>query len=225
MLPVIAIVPMKGHSSRVPRKNLKPMCGCPLYHWIVKSLIGAETISRVVVETDADEIEADVKNSFPDVRVLRRPEHLHGDEVPMNDVIDNAMRQLPEAVFLQSHSTNPLLRPKTVDRAVARYREAGDHDSLFAVTRWQTRFFWADGKPVNHNPEELIPTQDLPPLYEENSNIYIFTRDSFDTRKHRIGAKPILFEMEYLEAVDIDEMQHFHLAEALLTSMIKGEDA
>lgn len=225
MLPVIAIVPMKGHSARVPRKNLKPMCGRPLYHWIVRTLLDAQTVSRVVVETDADEIEADVAASFPDVTVLRRPVHLHGDDVPMNAVIDNAMRQLPEAVFLQSHSTNPLLRSATVDRAVAAYRGTGGHDSLFAVTRWQTRFFWADGKPVNHNPNELIPTQDLPPLYEENSNIYIFTRGSFDLRGHRIGENPYLFEMEYMEAVDIDEMQHFHLAEALMSRQSPGGGA
>ena len=225
-LPVIAIVPMKGHSARVPKKNLKPLCGRPLYHWITKTLLAAGAVDEVVVETDADEIEADVRENFPGLRVLRRPAHLHGDDVPMNHVIDNAMRQLPAAVFLQSHSTNPLLKAATVDAAVAAYRAAGDDDSLFAVTRWQTRFFWADGRPVNHNPDELLPTQDLPPLYEENSNIYIFTRHSFDKRGHRIGTAPKMFEMDYVEAVDIDEIQHFELAEGLMErALARGERA
>ncbi len=223
--PVVAIVPMKGHSARVPKKNLRPMCGRPLYHWITKTLLAAKGVDRVVIETDSDEIEADVAASFPDITVLRRPVHLHGDDTPMNAVLDNAMRQLPQdAIFLQSHSTNPLLKVATVEKALADYLADGDHDSLFAVTRWQTRFFWADGRPVNHNPDELLPTQDLPPLYEENSNLYIFTRDSFDKRGHRIGTAPKMYEMEYIEAVDIDEIQHFDLAEALLERAIaRGE--
>nr|ADI18714.1 cmp-n-acetylneuraminic acid synthetase [uncultured Rhizobiales bacterium HF4000_32B18] len=229
MAPVIAIVPMKGHSARVPKKNLKPMCGRPLYHWITRTLLAADGVDRVVIETDADEIEADVAASFPQIEVLRRPVHLHGDDVPMNAVLDDAMRQLEArletgAVFLQSHSTNPLLKSATVAAALARYLAPGDHDSLFAVTRWQTRFFWADGRPVNHNPDELLPTQDLPPLYEENSNLYVFTRESFDKRGHRIGTAPKMYEMEYIEAVDIDEIQHFDLAEALLERAIaRGE--
>jgi len=228
--PTIAIVPMKGHSARVPKKNLKPMCGRPLYHWITKTLLAAEGIDEVVIETDADEIEADVAASFPGMRVLRRPTHLHGDDTPMNAVLDNAMRQLAAdgagegATFVQSHSTNPLLKAASVEEALAAYRAPGEHDSLFAVTRWQTRFFWADGRPVNHNPDELLPTQDLPPLYEENSNLYIFTRPSFDKRGHRIGTTPKMYEMDYIEAVDIDEIQHFDLAEALLEKAIaRGE--
>lgn len=229
MLPTIAIVPMKGHSARVPKKNLKPMCGRPLYHWITRTLMAAEGVDRVVIETDSDEIEADVRASFPEIQVLRRPVHLHGDDVPMNSVLDNAMAELSAAtpggaVFLQSHSTNPLLKAATVAEALADYRAPGGHDSLFAVTRWQTRFFWDDGRPVNHNPDELLPTQDLPPLFEENSNLYIFTRESFDRRGHRIGTAPKMYQMEYIEAVDIDEIQHFDLAEALLERAIaRGE--
>ena len=113
----IAIVPMKGHSARVPRKNLKPMCGRPLYHWITRTLMAVNGIDRVVIETDADEIAADVATHFPDLQVLRRPERLHGDEVPMNAILDNAMAQLePGATFVQSHSTNPLLKPATVEK-------------------------------------------------------------------------------------------------------------
>ncbi|WP_075223263.1 acylneuraminate cytidylyltransferase family protein [Acuticoccus yangtzensis] len=223
----IAIVPMKGHSARVPRKNLKPMCGRPLYHWITRTLMAVNGIDRVVIETDADEIAADVATHFPDLQVLRRPERLHGDEVPMNAILDNAMAQLePGATFVQSHSTNPLLKPATVEKGLADYRAPGDHDSLFAVTRWQTRFFWSDGRPVNHNPDELLPTQDLPPLLEENSNLYVFTKKSFDKRHHRIGTAPKMLMMDYIEAVDIDEIQHFDLAEALLEKAIqRGEVA
>lgn len=216
MTHVTALLPMKGHSSRVPRKNLRHLCERPLYHWITLALLGAKQVDRIVVETDSAEIEADVKANFPTIEVLQRPVELHGDDVPMNDIIKSAMNRLGPAIYLQTHSTNPLLKSATIDKAIAAHQAPGEHDSLFSVTVWQTRFFWRDGRPVNHNPDELLPTQQLPPLLEENSNIYLFTPDSFDIRHHRIGKKPILFEMEYVEAVDIDEMHHFQMAEALL---------
>lgn len=213
---VTALLPMKGHSARVPRKNLRPMCGRPLYHWVSLALQKAKGVERVVVETDSGEIEQDVRRNFPAFSVLRRPVHLQGDEVPMNAVLENAMRQIGDAIYLQTHSTNPLLTSESIDRAIELHAEPGKHDSLFAVTVWRTRFFWGDGRPVNHNPDELIPTQDLPALMEENSNIYIFTPASFALRNHRIGKSPRLFEMEYREALDIDEMHHFDMAEALM---------
>ncbi|CAN5541890.1 acylneuraminate cytidylyltransferase family protein [soil metagenome] len=218
---VTALLPMKGHSARVPGKNLRPMCGRPLYHWVALALQNAKSVGRIVVETDSDKIEQDVRQNFPAFTVLRRPEELQGDEVPMNLVLENAMRQLGDALYLQTHSTNPLLTSASIDRAVGLYLEPGTHDSLFSVTVWRTRFFWSDGRPVNHNPDELLPTQDLPPLLEENSNIYVFTPQSFALRHHRIGKVPRLFQMDYREALDIDEMHHFDMAEAILERQLR----
>lgn len=214
--PVTAIVPMKGHSSRVPRKNIRPLAGRPLYHWITEAVLGARNVAKLVIETDSDEIAGDVHRNFPQLQVLRRPERLVGDEVPMNALLEWHISQLEGDIFLQTHSTNPLLTPETIDAAVDLFRGDGEHDSLFTVTRWQTRFYWSDGRAINHNPEELLQTQDLPPVFEENSNIYIFTRDSFAKKKRRIGEKPKQLEMEFHEAVDIDLIQHFEMAEALM---------
>jgi CMP-N-acetylneuraminic acid synthetase len=220
---VTALVPMKGHSARVPNKNIRPLAGRPLYHWITLALLGAKRVDRVVIETDSDRIEEDARRSFPDLTILRRPKELWGDDVPMNSIIAFHMSEVASDVYLQSHSTNPLLRSSTIDRSIERFLEPGDHDSLFAVNVWRTRFFWSDGRPVNHNPDELLPTQSLPPLLEENSNIYIFTKEGFAKRNHRIGKKPIMFEMEYAEALDIDEMSHFKLADALMTLRLEEE--
>ncbi len=220
---VTAFVPMKGHSARVPNKNIRPLAGKPLYHWITLALLGAKRVDQVVIETDADHIAADAAQTFPELKILRRPRELWGDEVPMNKIIEFHMSMVESDVYLQTHSTNPLLRSATIDRAVERFLKPGDHDSLFAVNVWRTRFFWPDGRPVNHNPDELIPTQDLPPLLEENSNIYLFTRQSFAKRNHRIGRSPILFQMDYFEAIDIDEMSHFKLADALMRARLEEE--
>jgi CMP-N-acetylneuraminic acid synthetase len=216
---------MKGHSARVPNKNIRPLAGKPLFHWITLALLGAKRIDRVVIETDSDRIADDVGRNFPDITVLRRPQALWGDDVAMNRIIEFHMSQVESDVYFQTHSTNPLLRSSTMDRAIEKFLTPGDHDSLFAVNVWRTRFFWTDGRPVNHNPDELLPTQDLPPLLEENSNMYIFTKESFAKRSHRIGKKPLMFEMDYSEAIDIDEMAHFKLADALMTLRLEEEAA
>jgi CMP-N-acetylneuraminic acid synthetase len=93
---------------------------------------------------------------------------------------------------------------------------AGDaHDSLFSVTPLQTRLYWPDGRAINHDPEILLRTQDLPPVYEENSCLYLFTREVLASGGTRIGRRPILFEMDPEEATDIDVEHDFRMAEVL----------
>jgi len=220
---ITALIPMKGHSERLPDKNIRPLCGKLLYHWIVEALFSCRHVRRVVIETDADPIAEDVGLNFPDVHILRRPAHLVGDAVPVNDLIEFHMSELGDGVYLQTHATNPLLRPETIDQAIETYFASDDNDSLFGVTAWQTRFFFPDGRPVNHNPDELLPTQDLQQLYEENSNIYIFTPESFAKRHHRIGKTPVMFFIDKLEAVDINDIADFTFAEFLMSERLERQ--
>ena len=89
------------------------------------------------------------------------------------------------------------------------------YDSIFSVDKFQTRFYRADGNPVNHDPNNLIRTQDLDPFYAENSNLYIFSSESFASTKARIGKKPFLFETPRLESGDIDDQIDWLKAEAI----------
>jgi len=211
----VALVPMKGHSERVPNKNLRPFCGRPLYHWIVQSLQASLNVADIAVDTDSPEIAEDIARSFRGVKVIDRPEEIRGDFVSMNTIIAYDLSQLPGEHFLQTHSTNPLLKPETIDRAIELYlHNLPARDSLFTVTRHNARFYRSDGTPINHDPQEMLRTQDLPPLLEENSNLYIFSRGSFEQGgNRRIGLKPCLFEISRLEAIDIDEEEDFLLAE------------
>jgi CMP-N-acetylneuraminic acid synthetase len=119
--------------------------------------------------------------------------------------------------YLQTHSTNPLLRPETVKRAIETFlAEYPAKDSLFSVTRWQTRLYDQYGRAINHDPSVLIQTQDLPPVYEENSCLYLFTRQNLLRRHHRIGEHPILFEIDAAEAWDIDEEIDFEITDFLM---------
>lgn len=213
-----ALLPMKGNSERVPNKNMRDFNGKPLYHAIMNSLIGSKYIDKVVINTDSEIIAKDAKENFGDrVIIIDRPENIQGDFVSMNEIISYDLSQLEGDHFLQTHSTNPLVRTETIDDAVKSYLDALDKfDSLFAVTKLQTRLYDKNAKPVNHNPNELLRTQDLEPLFEENSNFYIFSKTAFKNADNkRIGLKPQIFEVNKLEAVDIDEPEDFKLAELL----------
>lgn len=225
MSKIIAMVSMKGHSSRVPNKNIRDLAGRPLFYWIIKSLTETPEIDEVIVETDSDNIENKVKSFFNNITLLSRPKELVGDDTPMNDLIAFNMQNCPADIYIQTHSTNPMLKSETISDAIKAFKKANKEnntDSLFSVTPLQTRLFWKDGAAVNHNPNELLPTQDLPPVFEENSNIFIFTKESFAKRHHRIGTNPIMFPMDALEAVDIDEEPDFEFADYLMRKRLES---
>lgn len=215
---VAAIVPMRHDSERVAGKNFRPLGGRPLYHHIVQSLLESARVSRVVIDTDSDVIKSDAATIFPEVEVLDRPEELRGGMVPMNEVLLNDVRRLDADLFLQTHSTNPFLRSTSIDDAIERLQEDGSADSLFSVTRLQTRLWSADGIPINHERDRLVRTQDLEPMYEENSCLYLFTRKSLERAGNRIGERPILYELPAQEAWDIDDESDFFIAEAMYAS-------
>ncbi|MBK9190018.1 MAG: acylneuraminate cytidylyltransferase family protein [Crocinitomicaceae bacterium] len=214
---ITALLPMKGHSERVPAKNLRLFNGKPLFYHVLETLDKSEYINKIIVNTDSEEIASKARSVSDKVIIHDRPEAIRGDMVSINEIINHDVLLSGDQYFLQTHSTNPLLTVRTINKAIEKFKEEMDViDSLFSVTRLQTRLYWKDGKPVNHNPLELLRTQDLPPVYEENSNFYIFTRDSFiNSGKKRIGLKPLMFEVDKLEAQDIDEPADFLLAEAL----------
>ena len=214
---LVALVPMRHHSQRVPGKNYRLLAGKPLFHHIVETLLAVPSVTQVVVDTDSDPVIHGLRQYFPQVHIIERPEHLRADDVPMNDILIYDTGQVQADFYLQTHSTNPLLKPETVSRAIQSLTTSyPDHDSLFSVTHLQTRLYDQNGHAINHDPAVLIQTQDLPPVYEENSCLYLFTRDNLLKRHHRIGGKPMMFEIERDEAWDIDEELDFAIADFLL---------
>jgi CMP-N-acetylneuraminic acid synthetase len=215
---LIALLPMKGHSERVPNKNMRDFNDRPLYHAIMHTLLKSKYIEKVVINTDSEIITEDAKKNFGEsVIIIDRPKEIQGGDVSMNVIINYDLSKVNGDHFLQTHSTNPLLRVETLDKAIETYFENLEkYDSLFSVTRVQTRFYDKNANPINHNPKELLRTQDLEPLYEENSNFYIFSKDSFrNAGNRRIGLRAKIFEVNKLESVDIDEPEDFTLAEIL----------
>ena len=217
MTKLIALVPMRHHSQRVPGKNYRDLAGKPLYRHILETLLAIPEISEIVVDTDSDPVMEGLRKDFPQVKIVNRPDHLRPDDTPMNEVLIHDTELHPADFYLQTHSTNPLLKAETISRAIKIFHENyPQKDSLFSVTRWQTRFYDKEGKAVNHNPNELLQTQDLPPMYEENSCIYIFTKENLIAKRHRISDNALMFEIPRLEAVDIDNESDFQIANILM---------
>jgi len=215
---IVALLPMKANSQRVKGKNFRDFCGKPLFRWILDTLLSLEEIDQVVINTDARAILA--ANGLTDGdRVLirdRKPE-ICGDLVSMNKVLADDVANVEADIYLMTHTTNPLLSANTIRDALKTFMEAkqaGKADSLFTVNKIQTRFYRADCSPVNHDPDNLIPTQHLEPWFEENSNLYIFTRDSFAKTDARIGKQPIMYETPRFESVDIDTPEDWDFAVA-----------
>jgi CMP-N-acetylneuraminic acid synthetase len=209
---------MRHHSQRVPGKNYRSLAGKPLYQHIVETLLACPEIAQVLVDTDSPPIIAGLQRDFPQVLVLERPERLRADHIPMNEILAYDTSQVQADFYLQTHSTNPLLRPQTVSAAIqALLASYPAYDSLFSVTRLQTRLWDQLGRAINHNPAILLQTQDLPPVYEENSCLYIFTRQTLLAHRNRLGDRPMMFPIEAAEAWDIDEELDFEITNFLMS--------
>jgi CMP-N-acetylneuraminic acid synthetase len=205
---IVALLPMKANSVRVKGKNFREFCGKPLFRWILDTLLAVKEIDQIVINTDARHILAE--NGLVDtdrITIRDRKPEICGDHVSMNLVLADDLANVPADIYLMTHTTNPLMSADTIRKAVAAFthgQAAGKADSLFTVDKVQQRYYRADCSPVNHDPDNLIPTQELEPWFEENSNLYIFTPDSFAKTKARIGKKPTMFEGPFFESIDID---------------------
>lgn len=216
---IVALLPMKANSERVRGKNFRSFNGKPLFRWILDTLLAIEEIDQVVINTDAREILAE--NGLVDsdrVMIRDRKPDICGDFVSMNLVLADDVASIPADIYMMTHTTNPLLSIASVKGALDLYRKGrveGMGDSVFTVNKFQTRFYRADGSAINHDPDNLIRTQDLEPWFEENSNLYVFSAESFASTHARIGKKPLMYEMGRTESVDIDDQESWYLAEAV----------
>jgi CMP-N-acetylneuraminic acid synthetase len=215
VLDVVAFMPMRHSSERVPGKNYRELDGAPLFHHMIRTLASCPEVRQVVIDTDSPTVAQQCAEHFSDVMVLDRPHDLLGGDVAMTEILRHDASVIDSDWYLQTHSTSPLLKSSTISAGLTALEGALDiHDSLFSVTRLQTRLYDADFSPVNHDPAVLLRTQDLPPLYEENSGMYVFSREQIAGGR-RFGDRPLLFEIDPLEATDIDEEPDFVLAGTL----------
>lgn len=218
---IYAIVPIKHKSTRVPGKNFRLMNGKPLYYWMIKTLIEVEEIDKIIIDTNSPIIKNELKNHFSLEKIIiyDRPKHLWPGDTPTNDLLMNVINSLnlDADYYLQTHVTNPLLKKETIKDAIIKFKKNTDkYESLFSVKTWYTRLYDKDGKDINHNRKILIPTQDLDPIYEENSCIYIFSKESLMKNNARIADNAMMYPMTDIESQDIDWEQDFILTELIM---------
>lgn len=212
----IALVPVKAVSERVPGKNMRAFNGRPLLHYILETLEKIPEISCISVNTDSEQA-AEYAMRFSKVRIHERPQALRGGHISMNAIIADELARLDGEHFLQTHATNPLLSDRTIRSAIAAYENGRpEADALFSVMAHHSRFYDQKGLALNHDPAVLLNTQDLKPIYEENSCLYIFSREAFFAAgQNRLGRCPRIYTMNRTESQDIDTEEDFLLAEAL----------
>ena len=213
---VVALLPMKANSERVKGKNFRELAGKPLFRWILDELLFVEEIDTVVINTDARHILAENGLVETDRVLIRdRKEELCGDLVSMNLILADDIEAVPADTYIMTHTTNPLITAATIRAGLNDFQNAKGKDSLFSVNKIQTRFYREDGSAVNHDPDNLIRTQDLEPWFEENSCLFYFSGDSFAKTNARIGESPMMMVTPPLESLDIDEPHDWEMVASL----------
>jgi len=220
---VVALFPIKQESVRISNKNFRLFSGRPLFSWMLDTILSLAWIDSVIINTDAQHILVEYGITSSDRIIIReRAPALLGNSTSMNLIIEDDIAAAPADMYLMTHATNPLLTADTITAAAHQYELRTQHfnnDSLFSVTSHRIRFFSAEGIPVNHDPTILVPTQDLAPLFAENSCLYIFSPDSFSVTRSRIGANPFLYSTPLAESIDIDDEESWNLAQSLHSAM------
>ena len=214
---IVAFVPMRHNSERVKGKNYRLLDGKPLYLYIMETLLEVNEIDEVYADTDSPIVIEGLEKDFPQVKHILRPENLRAGDVPMNEILIHDTSVVKADYYLQTHSTNPMLKAATISTGIKALMEKSyAYDSLFSVTEVKKRFWDELARPINHNANIMLRTQDLPPIYEENSCLYIFTRDILLNRRTRIGDRPLMFPIDPQEAQDIDDETEFTVTEMMV---------
>ena len=220
---VIALLPLKRNSERVPNKNFRLLHGKPLYRWVLDMLLSVSTIDEIIINSDAIELLRAEGLPESSKLVLRdRDPSICGDAVSMNAVIADDLANSNADVYLMTHTTNPFLSADTVMEALETFLGTPKVDSVFTVNKHQTRFYREDASAINHSPGTLIQTQNLEPWFEENSCLYVFSKKSFEAADARIGLQPRMLVTPKIESFDIDDMEDWEVVEAMAPAVFSS---
>ena len=204
---VVAFVPIKLNSQRLPHKNVLPIAGHPLCWHICNSLIQVKNINEVYVYCSNEK----VIDYLPDgVLFKKRKRWLDSDNVKGFDIYREFINEVDAEVYVLAHTTSPFIKATSIENALVHVLN-GDNDSAFSAQRIQT-FAWYHGKPINYDLNDVPRTQDMDPIWVETSAFFMFKKEIFTLHKRRIGFKPYIQEVSGTEAIDIDEKKDYEMA-------------
>lgn len=215
---VVAFVPIKLNSQRLPNKNILPLLDQPLCWHILNSLVETKNIDEVYVYCSDETI----NNYIPEkVIFLERDKNLDGDLIKGFDIYESFINEVDADIYILAHTTSPFLKPITIESALEKML-LGDYDSAFSAQKIQT-FAWYKDQPINYDLNDVPRTQDMEPIYIETSGFFMFKKDVFTKHRRRIGFKPFIQEVDSIEAVDIDNKEDYDLA-LLISANMKKEN-
>jgi CMP-N,N'-diacetyllegionaminic acid synthase len=210
---LVGLIPARGGSKGIPRKNLAPVAGKPLLAWTVDAARAATELTRVVVSTDDDEIA-----SVAGVEVLRRPAELAADETPMLDVVRHAVAELSPDVLVLLQPTSPLRRAEHIDAALRLLLESGA-DAVVSVVVVPHRYSpealmdVVDGRVVARGSARMRQEKGL--VYARNGPAVLAVRsDRIGDDLYGGDCRPYL--MEERDSLDVDDPFDLELADLLL---------
>jgi CMP-N-acetylneuraminic acid synthetase len=217
---IVAYVPMKLNNERLPNKNTKPFSnGQPLLTYILNTLSKIEVLDDVYAYCSSDKIKEYLPNN---VHYLCRSTLLDRSETKINEVMSAFAQKVDADVYVLAHATAPFISAANIEKGIQKIINEG-YDSALTVVRLQ-EFLWKDGKAFNYNPEIVPRTQDLELMYAETTGLYIYTKKLVLNHNRRVGERPYLIEVSKIEAVDINDLVDFDIANAIYNTYIRTLD-
>ncbi|MFC2071640.1 cytidylyltransferase domain-containing protein [Chloroflexota bacterium] len=206
------IIPVRLNSQRVPFKSIRKIDGKPLINYAIATLNQVKAISETILycsdETIKQYIDKNLSYTF-----VERPVELDSDEATYNDVLGPITKRTETDYIVYLSCTSPFLRSETIDDMIT-YIESGEFDSSFAAFNLQS-FCWFKGEPLNYDPANVPRTQNIEPVLQEISSLYIYSRELFQKHRRRIGFKPYIKFVDMFEGWDIDTLENLKMAELI----------
>lgn len=213
---VVALIPIKLNSQRLPHKNILPIAGHPLCWHISNTLLSVKGIDEVYAYCSDEKVCEYLPNG---VIFKKRDKHLDEDSVKGFEIYKKFISEIDADVYVLAHTTSPFIKKTSVENALA-HVISGENDSAFSAERIQT-FAWYKGTPINYDLNDVPRTQDMEPIWVETSAFYIFKKEIFTEQHRRIGFVPYIQEVSGIEATDIDEKKDYDFACLLAETEVK----
>ena len=207
---VVAFVPIKMNSQRLPGKNTKFLNGKPLCAYIFETILKVNGIDERYVYCSDPKI----YEYIPDgINFLRRDTYLDGNEVKGLEIIDRFIKDVDADIYVLAHATQPFTKATSISDALSKVISQ-EHDSAFSALEFQD-YFWMNGTPLNYNLKDVVRTQDLEKIYMETGAFFIFRKEVYTNLGQRVGKNPYIKSVDHFEAIDIDYPEDFEFAEAI----------
>lgn len=209
---IVAFVPAKGSSERVPSKNLRILDGEYLFRRKLKQLLACPQIDEVWLDTESDDL-IDKASDLP-IRIMKRDPALATNATDGHEMFENECRQVPDAdIVIQALCTAPFVDAKTISQGLGKLLASPDNDSLVAVTR-SKQYQWTGSDP-DYGRGRIPNSVDLPPSIVEAMSLYMVRRTAPEYPAKRFGATPLMLELDAREAIDINYLEDLDLAEMI----------